>query len=160
MAVKRIVLISAGAFAIAIVARHFVVSRQPTARELEGPRWRTVTILRTEDEIAPGGVMPQPLLMLGNLVDVKMASAPGDRGTELSARLREAEPTGLGGLVQRARGTDPRQAVRRALRESKQLLETGEIIRVEPQPQGRRPATPGGVAVDLLAHRADGEGVL
>ena len=98
--------------------------------------------------------------MLGDLVDVTVRSAPGDRGTELSVRLRMAEPRGIRALAQRLRGTDPRQAVRRALRESKQLLETGEIIRVQPQPQGRRPATPGGVVVDLLARRSSGEGVL
>jgi hypothetical protein len=160
MAVKRIILFTAGAFAVAIVARRFVVSRQPNTRELEGSRWRTVTILRPESEIAPGGLVPQPLLMLGDLIDVNMAAAPGERGTELSARLRIAEPTGIAGLVQRARGTDPRQAVRRALRESKQLVEAGEIIRTEPQPHGHRPATPGGVAVDLLARRSSGEGVL
>jgi hypothetical protein len=160
MAVKRIILFTAGAFAIAIVARRFVVSRQPSTSELEGSRWRTVTILRTEGQIAPDGVLPQPLLMLGNLVDVKMSAAPGERGTELSARLRESEPHGVAGFVQRARGTDPRQAVRRALRESKQLLEAGEIIRGNPQAQGHRPATPGGGVVDLLARRADGEGVL
>ena len=160
MAVKRIILFTAGAFAMAIVARRFVVSRQPSTRELEGSRWRTVTILRTEEQIAPGGVLPQPLLMLGDLVDVRMSAAPGDRGTELSARLRETEPHGISGVVQRARGTDPRQAVRRALRESKQLLEAGEIMRVSPQAEGHRPATPGGAVVDLLARRSSGEGVL
>jgi hypothetical protein len=160
MAVKRIFLFTAGAFAVGIAARHFVVSRQPSTRELEGPRWRKVTILRSQDVIAPDGVMPQPLLRLGHLVDVKMEPAPGDRGTELSARLRAAEPTGVAGLLQRVRGTDPRQAVRRALRETKQLVEAGEIILVEPQPHGRRPATPGGAAVDLLARRSSGEGVL
>jgi hypothetical protein len=160
MAVKRILLFTAGAFAVGITARHFVVSRQPSTLELEGPRWRKVTIFHSRDVIAPDGVMPQPLLRLGQLVDVKMEPAPGDRGTELSARLRAAEPTGVTGLLQRVRGIDPRQAVRRALRESKQLLEAGEIIRIEPQPHGRRRATPGGAAVDLLAHRSPGGGVL
>jgi hypothetical protein len=160
MPAKRIILFTAGAFAVAIVARHLVVSRQPSIRALDGPRWRTVTILRTEHEIAPGGILPQPLLMLGAVVEVKMEVAPGERGTELSARLRAPEPRGLRGVVQRARGTDPRQAVRRALRESKQLIEAGEIIRVAPQPQGRRPATPAGRLVDILAERSSGEGVL
>ena len=160
MAVKRIILFTAGAVAIGLVARRVVVSRQPSTRELEGPRWRSVTIARSEGTIAPDGMLPQPLLMLGDLIDIKMERAPGDRGTELSARLRAPEPTGVAGLLQRVRGTDPRQAVRHALRESKQLIEAGEIIRVEPQPHGHRPATPGGAVVDLLARRSSGEGVL
>ena len=118
MAVKRIILFTAGAVAIGLVARRVVVSRQPSTRELEGPRWRSVTIARSEGTIAPDGMLPQPLLMLGDLIDIKMERAPGDRGTELSARLRAPEPTGVAGLLQRVRGTDPRQAVRRALRES------------------------------------------
>jgi hypothetical protein len=160
MPVKRIILFSAGAFAVAIVAHRLVISRVPSVRELDGPRWRTVTILRTKDQIAPSGLLPQPILMLGDLVDVKMSTAPGDRGVELSVRLRNTEPRGLGSLVTRARGTDPRQTVRRALRETKQLLEAGEIVRVAPQPEGRRPATPGGALIDLLARRSAGEGVL
>jgi hypothetical protein len=160
MAVKRIILFSAGAFAVALVARRVVVSRQPSIRELDGPRWRAVTILRSEAQIAPNGVLPQPLLMLGELVDVRMSPAPGDRGTEVAVRLRSSEPRGLRSVILRARGTDPRQAVRRALRESKQLLEAGEVIRNHPQPEGRRPATPGGALVDILAQRSSGEGVL
>jgi hypothetical protein len=160
MAVKRIILFTAGAFAIAFVARRVVVSRPSTLRELDGPRWRTVTILRSKHQIAPGGVLPQPLLALGDLLDVRLSPAPGDRGTELSVRLRMPEPRGMRGLVQRLRGSDPRQAVRRALRESKQLAEAGEIMRVDPQPEGHRTPTPGGAVIDLLARRSSGEGVL
>jgi threonine dehydrogenase-like Zn-dependent dehydrogenase len=68
MPVKRIILFSAGIFAVAIVARRLVVTRVPSVRELDGPRWRTATILRSENEMAPQGVMPQPILMLGDLV--------------------------------------------------------------------------------------------
>jgi hypothetical protein len=55
-----------------------------------------------------------------------MREAPGGRGTELSARW-----DGLGS--RRHRPSEP--SIRRALRESRQLLETGEILSAE------RPAT-------------------
>jgi hypothetical protein len=159
MAAKRIILVSVGAFALAIVARKVVVSRQPSISELGPGRWRVVTINKTRDEVAPDGQLPLPLRELGDLIEVRISDAPGDKGTELAARLRSGEPSGSG-LVRRGQGTDPRQKVRKALRESKQLVEAGEIIRLNPRPEGHRPATPGGALVDLASRRSEGEGVL
>jgi hypothetical protein len=160
MAVKRVILFTAGAFAVAIVARKVVVSRQPSISELGAGRWRVVTVYVPKDRVAPDGQYPQPLQELGDLVDIRVSDAPGGKGTELAARLRSGEPTGALGMAGRVSGNDPRQAVRRALRESKQLLETGEVIRLDPKPEGHRPHTPTGALVDVISERSMGEGVL
>ena len=44
--------------------------------------------------------------------------------------------------------------------EAKELLEVGEVLRVDPQPAGHRPVTPAGKALDAITRRAGGEGVL
>ncbi len=58
------------------------------------------------------------------------------------------------------RGDDPRQAVRAALRESKQLIEVGEVLRVDPVPHGKRGRTPVGQLIGAATKRAGGEGLL
>ena len=108
----------------------------------------------------PGGQLPGPLAALGDLVEVQVRPAPGGKGTELAARLRTPEPTGAGSAVARISGDDPRQQVRSALREAKQLIEVGEVLRVDPAPHGSRSATPTGKLVELGTRRAPGEGVL
>ena len=91
---------------------------------------------------------------------MEVREAPGGKGTELRARLRRSEPTGAAGAAARLSGDDPRQQVRSALRQAKQLIEVGEVLRVDPTPHGRRAATPLGGMVDLATKRAGGEGVL
>jgi hypothetical protein len=66
----------------------------------------------------------------------------------------------VGGAVSRVSGNDPRQQVRIALREVKQLIEVGEVLRVDPTPHGVRPRTLTGMVVEFAAKRAPGEGVL
>ncbi|MGY1721571.1 hypothetical protein [Blastococcus sp. SYSU DS0533] len=108
-------------------------------------RWRAVTVLRTAEEV---GALPPPLDRFGDRIEVRTEAAPGDRGTELSARFlgtpSEAE---IGEL-------------RAALREAKQLLEVGEVLRVEPQPHGVRKPTPQGAALEGMTREAPKEGVL
>ncbi|GGM18892.1 hypothetical protein [Nakamurella endophytica] len=123
-------------------------------------RWRSVTINRSQDEVLPDGRVPGPLAALGDLVEVQVRPAPGGKGTELAARLRGAEPTGLRSAAARIGGDDPRQQVRSALREAKQLIEVGEVLRVDPTPHGHRPPTPTGELVEGATRRAAGEGVL
>jgi hypothetical protein len=123
-------------------------------------RWRAVTVYRTPDEVLPEGRLPEPLAQLGDLVEVEVAAAPGGRGTELRARLRTTEPSGAAGAVARKAGQDPRQAVRAALRESKQLIEVGEVLRVDPTPHGKRGHTPVGKLIGAATKRAGGEGLL
>ncbi|WP_037141421.1 hypothetical protein [Rhodococcoides fascians] len=123
-------------------------------------RWRSVTINKTPQEVMPDGRVPDPLAELGDLVEVQVRTAPGGKGTELAARLRQAEPGGLGSVGARVSGDDPRQRVRTALRQAKQLIEVGEVLRVDPAPHGTRSATPTGKLIELATRRAGGEGLL
>jgi hypothetical protein len=88
----------------------------------DSTRWHAVTVLVGLDEAMPDGRPPDPLAALGDDLEVRMRPAPGDRGTELAARP-------LGGDVGR---------VRRALRETKSLLETGEVLLPDAPPTTER----------------------
>jgi len=123
-------------------------------------RWRSVTINRGPDEIMPGGQPPGPLAALGDLIEVQVRPAPGGKGTELAARLRTAEPAGPRSATASDSGDDPREQVRSALRQAKQLIEVGEVLRVDPQPHGHRPPTPTGKLVESATRHAGGKGVL
>lgn len=122
-------------------------------------RWRAVTVNKPAAEVAPDGKLPDPLAALGDGVEVRITPAPDGKGTEIAVRLRAPEPSGPGAIAGRLAGHDPRQSVRSALRESKALIEVGEILRVDPRPAGRRPATPGGKLLDTVTRRARAEGV-
>jgi hypothetical protein len=50
--------------------------------------------------------------------------------------------------------------LREALRDAKQIFETGEILHATPRPHGERPHTLLGHAVDEAEDKAKGEGVL
>lgn len=109
-------------------------------------RWRAVTVLRDPADVA--AALPAPLAAFGDRIEVRTTPAPGGRGTELAARLR---------------GTPTEEQIgdlRAALREAKALLEVGEVLRVDPQPHGRRAATPQGAALEGAAQAAPREGVL
>ncbi|MCV2490334.1 hypothetical protein OF117_13275 [Geodermatophilus sp. YIM 151500] len=108
-------------------------------------RWRAVTVLCDPDRLADP---PAPLAALGGRIETRVTRAPGDKGTELAARYRgSASDAEIGEL-------------RAALREAKQLVEVGEVLRVEPQPHGPRAETPAGKALDGAAAAAPKEGVL
>lgn len=108
----------------------------------------------------PSGQVPDPLAALGDRVEVRVRPAPGGRGTEFAARLRGSEPTGVRSALASSGGDDPREQLRSALRQAKQLIEVGELLRVHPVPHGRRPPTPTGKLVDSATRRAGGEGLL
>jgi hypothetical protein len=121
-------------------------------------RWHSVTVNRPPEEVAPEGRLPEPLAGLGDAVEVRLRSAPGGRGTEMAARLRDGAPAGPGAAVARIAGKDPRQEVRAALRQSKQLLETGEVLTPDEPPTTRR--TLRSLPLELATRRAGGEGRL
>jgi hypothetical protein len=153
--IGRIALIAGGtlvAAGTAVIAARAGRSAPPP----EDNRWLTVTIAADAEEVAPNGAPPHPLAEFGDAIEFRMRPAPGDRGTELSARPRGGDATTLRDV---AIG-DPRAAVRIALRESKQLIEAGEVLRIDPRSAGRRPQTPAGALVDALARHSRGEGVL
>ena len=105
----------------------------------------------------PDGRLPDPLAELGDLVEGGSARPPY-RGTELAARLRRPEPDGIRGSAARVTGSDPRQRLRAALRQAKQLLETGEVLTPDEQPTARR--TLRNLPLELATRRARGEGRL
>jgi hypothetical protein len=116
--------------------------------ETAARRWRAVTVLCSPEQVGAGADLPAPLAALGDRLEVRITPAPGDRGTELAARYRD-RPT-----------DDDLRALRSALRQAKQLIEVGEVLRVDPAPHGVRKHTPQGAALEGATARAGGEGVL
>ncbi|MFG1922325.1 hypothetical protein [Cryptosporangium sp. NPDC048952] len=117
----------------------------------EQSHWRFVTVNVAPEQVRP---FPQPLRELD--AEIVVRPAPGGRGTEIGVRLNEGEPTGAKAAAQRFAGTDPRQAVRKALRDAKQLLETGEIL--SPDRPGTNTKTLTGKPLELAIAHAKGEG--
>ncbi|MDG4840204.1 hypothetical protein O7631_27040 [Micromonospora sp. WMMD967] len=93
-----------------------------------GARWHVATVNRPAGEVAPGGRFPEPLAGLGDAVEVQVRPAPGGRGTEIAVRLRDGARLPAVAAARRVTGRDPDQAIRAALRESKQLIETSEVL--------------------------------
>ena len=115
---------------------------KPLPRD-ERSRWRVVSIQRSEADVV--GAMVR-LAELGGEIETRLSAAPGDRGTELAARIlpgSSLQPDDL----------------RLALRETKQLAEGGEIAVVDAA-HGPRKATPQGALLDFVAKKAEGKGVL
>ena len=70
---------------------------------------------------------------------VSFLAAPGGRGTEVHVRMRYALPGGRPGqFMARLLGEDPRQQLDDDLRRFKQVAETGEVVRSEGAPAGKR----------------------
>ena len=102
-----------------------------------------------------------------------VGEAPADWSTTPLARLAEDDrfrlaarstPVGAGTAVTVTR-TDadtadvPDDDVRRALRETRSLVECGEVVQAEPRPEGHRKATPWGTALDAVEGVAKGKGI-
>ncbi|MFC8582994.1 hypothetical protein ACFUGD_00155 [Streptomyces sp. NPDC057217] len=143
---------SLGAVAVARARRH-----RPDGND--GDRWLVVTVNRAPADVYESGPPPRPLDRFGDDLEVRVRPAPGDRGTELSARLRRPLPPGATSFPARLAGRDPRQEVRTALREAKALLEAGEVM-LPDHPPTATGGTPAGKLVGLLSRRSGGEGVL
>ncbi len=119
-------------------------------------RWLVVTVNTTPDQVTADGRLDKAVAGLDADVETRVTPAPGLRGTEVAVRLRTPEQ---GGLLRRARGKDPRQEVRRALRNLKSVVETGEVMRPDSPPVTGKP-TPGGKLIRFATRRAGGEGRL
>ncbi|MET8091422.1 hypothetical protein [Micromonospora sp. NPDC005220] len=93
-------------------------------------RWEVVTVDRPPEQVLPDGRWPEPLRRLDGAVEVRVRPAPGDRGTELAARpvAGVTPPTGLAAHLV---GDDPGLLVRRTLRQIKQRVEAGEVLRAD-----------------------------
>lgn len=138
-----------------------VIRQTPAARSLREPqdRWLVLTVNRPQEEIAPQNVWPEPLAELGDEVDIELRRAPANKGTEIAVRQRNPE-SGSSATLSRIAGTSQVQKIRSALRKTKQLLETGEVLKVDPQPHGERKPTPGSAVIAIATRRAGREGVL
>ena len=150
-----------GAAVVVAAAGAVVLARRRRPRSAPGtgaasaPRsgWLAVTVARDVDDVLPAGRTPGPLARFGDAVELEARIAPGDKGTELRARFRQ-------GASRAAAGDRDRGRLRAALRETKQLIEVGEVLRVDPVPHGRRTATPTGALVELATARSNEEGTL
>ena len=77
--------------------------------------------------------------VIGTEGEVRFVPAPGDRGSEVHVRMRYTMPGGkLGEAVARYFGEDPHQQLDDDLRRFKQIAETGEVVRSEGAPGGKR----------------------
>jgi hypothetical protein len=111
-------------------------------------RWRAVTVLCSPEQVGSGDALPEPLAPFHDRIEVRVTPAPGDKGAELAARFRgEATQDDIGEL-------------RAALRRAKQLIEVGEVLRVDPVPHGKRKPTPQGALLEKAAAGAPKGGAL
>ena len=144
-----------------MIAGRRIVSRQAGngAAGQVPDRWHSVTVNRPPEEVAPEGRLPEPLAAPGRRR--RGPGAPGSGRSRHRAGRPAAQrdcPVGLGGIAARAAGNDPRQQVRSALRQSKQLLETGEVLSPDEPSTTRR--TLRSLPLELATRRAGGEGRL
>lgn len=152
---------AAGVAAVATAAAAVVVGQRHRRRPDEGAgspqesraRWQAVTVLADPEHVCADGHKPPFLADLGDHVEVEMQPAAGDKGTELRARLRDPAPS-------KDDADEAAKTIRVALRRTKQVIEAGEVLRVDPTPHGQRKATPTGALVDEATDRADEEGLL
>jgi hypothetical protein len=158
---KRVVVGAAAAIGTGMAVARWLAARgrmpAPVRDPMASRRWLAVTINCRPEDIRSDGRLPEPLVGLD--IEVRIDSAPGDRGTELYARPRQPVPTGAAGVLARLRGEDPRQRVRKALRDTKSIIETGEVLQPD-TPFATSPTTLPGRLVDLAVGRAPGEGRL
>lgn len=153
--------VSAVARAGGAVVRQLRSTFDPSASQPAGGHrsafgWLAVTVLREPGDIDEAA-LPSPLADLGDDIEVRVRRAPGDKGTELSARLRERPRPA--DTARRLSGKDQEADVRSALRRAKQLLEVGEVLAVDPAPHGERTATPGGALLESWTEAAPKAGV-
>jgi hypothetical protein len=139
-------------------ARLRPAARMGTSSDGKTDRWHAITVNRPPEEVSPEDRLPEPLAELGDDVEVLIRSAPGDRGTEIHARVRGSVPSGIEGVRARASGEDQRGALRKALRETQWLLETGEVL--SPDKETTTKDTPGGKLLGMATSRSWEEGRL
>ncbi|MFB4351422.1 hypothetical protein [Microbacterium sp. CR_7] len=155
MGVKTAVSVAVAGVAAGLVARELVREKRGTAGDGRHPEgWKAVTVLGDAESFGSGGY-PEPLQRLRDALEIRTDPAPADKGFEVHARVRDdADVTDVFG------DEDPEQSLRAALRDTKQLVETGEVLRGTPRPHGHRPVTLFGAAVDEAEAEATGGGVL
>jgi hypothetical protein len=132
---------AAAAVGTVVVKRRSGASSGPTSGPDSG--WEAVTVNRPPDEVVVGG---DQLAELARLAEIDVTAARTGWGSELRARPK-ASPDGE---------VVSRNELRAALRRAKQVIEVGEVLRVDPVPHGPRGHNPAGKAVDAVTRRAGG----
>jgi hypothetical protein len=107
----RTAVFAGAAVAGAAVTNRVVTGRGAGARRTRSGTPHVITVYRKVNEVTS---LPEPLTELGDAVEIQLREAPGDRGTEIT--VRAVDPAVSAG------------AIRRALRDSRSLLEVGEIL--------------------------------
>ncbi|WP_089157956.1 hypothetical protein [Micromonospora sp. NBS 11-29] len=130
--------LAGSAVALAAVGARALVRRWPPRAGTDPwpGRWQVVTVAKRPEQVLPGGRWPEPLSRLDGAVEVRARAAPGGRGTELAVRPLGGEPT-LPGPAAHLVGDEPGRYLRQVLRETKQLVETGEVLRADRSPLDR-----------------------
>jgi hypothetical protein len=105
-------------------------------------------VYRNPDDVRTQVDGSGPLSRMRSEIELTVRPAPGDKGTELAAR-----PTAPDGG-----SADMRRALRAALRETKSILECGEVV--EPSRPGSSHPGPAGQVLRAVTARAWGEGRL
>ncbi len=140
---------------VAVAARAWSVTRR---KGVTGSTRQLVVTVNRPIGTLQERALPEQLLALGDDVELELRPAPGDKGTEIAARIPTGQPTGVKAVVARLRGDERRQQVRRALREGKSVIETGEVL------EGRRARTTErtllGAPLGLASRLSAGEGQL
>jgi hypothetical protein len=95
----------------AAVTNRVVSARRARVRRTQTGILHVITVYRKINEVTS---LPDPLQELGAAVEIQLREAPGDRGTEIAVRAVDASVTA--------------GAIRRALRDSRSLLEVGEVL--------------------------------
>jgi hypothetical protein len=111
-------------------------------------RWLVVTIYRQAEDVRTQVDGSGPLSRMRGEIELTVRPAPGDKGTELAVRPTAPD----GGSV------DLRRALRAALRETKSILECGEVV--EPSRPGSSHPGAAGQVLRAVTARAWGEGRL
>ena len=109
---------------------------------VQGPAGATIEYDATITDDRPGQAIAwrsDDDATVGNEGTVRFSEAPGGRGTEVHVTLRHQLPGGrVGRVVSRLSGQDPRQQLDDDLRRFKQVVETGEVVRSDGAPWGKR----------------------
>ncbi|NHC47049.1 hypothetical protein [Motilibacter aurantiacus] len=100
--------LAVGGVGVLALARH----RRKRARATRD--WQVVTVFLA----TPARTLPAPLGELGDAIETRWATAPGDKGVELAARPAE-------------RSKVDRAQLRQALRHAKMQLEAGEVLQAD-----------------------------
>jgi hypothetical protein len=109
---RNLILTVTGAAAAGVTVRAVRARNRPDAPAGPG-KAHVLTVNRPLDEVS--GNLPEPLAAVDGAVEIRLRAAPGDRGTEIA--VRPVDRTVSAGDI------------RRILRESRSLLEVGEVLR-------------------------------